>query len=402
MRNLRLLLLFVLVCSLSPYLSAASHWVGTWGTAPQLVEPGNMPPAPGLTDNSLRQVVRVSIGGKTVRLRLCNAFGKEPVTIRCVQIARSTGGSSVEEKSRKTLRFGKKQEVTLQPGESLVSDPVRFKLSSRADVAITMYFGQTSASLTGHPGSRTTSYLMTGNDPSRRDFSQAVKTDHWYLIQGLDVLAPMSGSSMVVLGNSITDGRGSETNQQNRWPDILSERLLKNPATQGIGVLNMGIGGNCVLRGGLGPTALNRFDRDVLGQSGVSRVVVFIGVNDIGGIRPDTPEAADQTAQRLIEAYKGFIEKAHAKGLKIYGATIMPFKGNGYYTVNREACRTAVNNWIRTSGAYDGVIDFDRIMEDPAQPATLPATMIFQNDYLHPNAAGYRKMGESVDLNVFK
>jgi lysophospholipase L1-like esterase len=254
-----------------------------------------------------------------------------------------------------------------------------------------MYFGQTSASLTGHPGSRTTSYLMTGNDPSRRDFSQAVKTDHWYLIQGLDVLAPMSGSSMVVLGNSITDGRGSETNQQNRWPDILSERLLKNPATQGIGVLNMGIGGNCVLRGGLGPTALNRFDRDVLGQSGVSRVVVFIGVNDIGGIRPDTPEAADQTAQRLIEAYKGFIEKAHAKGLKIYGATIMPFKGNGYYTVNREACRTAVNNWIRTSGAYDGVIDFDRIMEDPAQPA-----------YLHPNAAGYRKMGESVDLNVFK
>jgi lysophospholipase L1-like esterase len=376
--------------------------VGTWGTAPQLVEPGNMPPAPGLSGNSLRQVVRVSIGGKTVRLRLCNAFGKEAVTLRGVQLARSTGGSGIEAKSTRKVTFGKKTTVTLQPGESLVSDPVRFKLSSRADVAITMQFGQTSASLTGHPGSRTTSYLLADNDPVGQDFSQAVKTDHWYLIQGLDVLAPTSGSAVVVLGNSITDGRGSETNQQNRWPDILSERLLKNPATQGLGVLNMGIGGNCVLRGGLGPTAMNRFDRDVLGQSGVSRVVVFIGVNDIGGIRPDTPEAAEQTAQRLIEAFKGFIEKAHAKGLKIYGATIMPFKGNNYYTENHEACRNTVNTWIRTSGAYDGVIDFDRIMEDPAQPASLPATLVFQNDFLHPNAAGYRKMGESVDLNLFK
>jgi lysophospholipase L1-like esterase len=382
-------------------LKATSHWAGTWGAAPQLVEPNNMPPAPGLSGNTLRQVVRVSIGGKDVRLKLSNQYGSTAMTLRSVQLALFTGGSSIDAKSGKLLTFGGKREVTLLPGESIVSDPIRFRLKARSDVAVTICFGKVPTELTGHPGSRTTSFLVSGDEAFVPDFGKAVSTDHWYVIQGIEVLASVKCASVVIIGNSITDGRGSETNRQNRWPDILAERLLNNSSTKNVGVLNMGIGGNCVLRGGLGPTALNRFDRDVLGQAGVRWVVVFIGVNDIGGIRPDSLETAEKTAQRLIKAYGQFIDKAHAKGIKIYGGTIMPFRKNGYYTVNREVCRNMVNEWIRTSDQYDAVIDFDRIMRDPAEPDCLPAHLVFQNDFLHPNVPGHRKMGEAIDLNLF-
>jgi lysophospholipase L1-like esterase len=393
-----LLALFILHI---PELFAASHWVGTWATAPQLVEVKNMPPAPGLTGNSLRQIVRVSVGGKKIRLKFTNAFSQGPVTMKEVQVAVSAGGSGIDAKTSKVLKFNGRTKVTMSPGSALVSDPIGFTLKPRMDVAVTIYFEETSPTTSGHPGSRTTSYVLAGNATTVRDFTGAAETDHWYVLEGMEVLAPAKTAAVAIIGNSITDGRGSDTNKQNRWPDILSERLLLNPSTKHVGVLNLGIGGNCVVRGGLGPTALNRYDRDILGQQGLRWVVVFVGVNDIGGT-PNTQEGADRTYDRLIEAYQQFIDKAHAKGLKVYGGTIMPFKGNSYYSEFKEACRNKVNAWIRAAGHFDACIDFDQCMQDPNDRASLPADMDFQNDFLHPNADGHRKMGEFVDLKLFE
>lgn len=377
---------------------AKKQWVGTWATAPQLVEPHNNPPQPGLTNNSLRQVVRVSIGGKTIRVKFSNEHSKSPVSLKSAQIAASKGGGAIDAKTNKALTFDGKKEITLAAGAVAYSDPIAFKLTPRMDVAITLYLGETSADVTGHPGSRTTSYIIKGNDPAVADFTGAVTTDHWYIINGIDVKASGKTSAVAIIGNSITDGRGSTTNLQNRWPDIFSERLLKNKKTSGVAVLNMGIGGNCVLAGGLGPTAVSRFERDILNQPGVRWAVVYEGINDIGNI-PNSESAATNRANALIEAYKQMIEKAHARGIIIYGATIMPVKGNGYYSTYRDMCRNRVNEWIRTSGAFDGVIDFDKAMQDPADPAKMKDEL--QEDYLHPNVSGHKAMGECVDLGLF-
>lgn len=404
MRNKNTLLNFFSVLLISLLLQTGSvhaktHWVGTWATAPQLVETHNNPPQPGLTNNSLRQVVRVSIGGKTMRVKFSNEHSKSPVTLKSAQIAASKGGSAIDLKTNKSLTFGGKTDLTLAAGAIAYSDPISFKLTPRMDVAITLYFGETSTDVTGHPGSRTTSYLVKGNNPAVADFTGAVTTDHWYIINGIDVKASGKTASVAIIGNSITDGRGSTTNQQNRWPDILSERLLQNKKTKKIGVLNMGIGGNCVLAGGLGPTAVVRYERDILNQAGVRWAIVYEGINDIGNL-PNNEAAATNRAKALIDAYKQMIEKAHAKGITIYGATIMPVKGNGYYGAYREVCRNTVNEWIRTSGAFDGVIDFNKAMRDPSDTAKMKDSL--QDDYLHPNVAGHKAMGEFVDLGLFK
>ena len=377
--------------------AAAQKWVGTWSTAPQLVEPGNMPPSPGLTNNSLRQVVRVSIGGDTLRVRFSNEFSTSGVTMKSVQIAVSTGGSTIDTSTNEELKFDGNSEVTMNAGAAATSDPIAFNLMPRMDVAITIYYGQTSATVTGHPGSRTTSYIIAGNTTTMTDFTGAVTTDHWYDINAIDVLAPLTAASVAILGNSITDGRGSTTNLQNRWPDIFSERLLKDSSTQQVGVLNLGVGGNCVLSGGLGPTGVNRYDRDILDQSGIRWAIIFEGVNDIGGVH--SAAAAAATANNLIAAYKQMIVKAHAKNIRIYGATITPFKGNWYYNQYSELCRDTVNRWIRTEGNFDACIDFDSVMRNPQDTLSLVSTN--QNDGLHPDAAGHKKMGESIDLNLF-
>jgi lysophospholipase L1-like esterase len=375
----------------------AKKWVGTWSTAPQLVEPGNMPPAPGLTNNSLRQIIRVSIGGDTLRVRFSNEFSTSAVTMKSVQIAVSTGGSTISVSTNKELKFSGASEVTMSAGAAVTSDPIGFDLKPRMDVAITIYFGQTSATVTGHPGSRTTSYLVAGNTTTTTDFTGAVTTDHWYNINTIDVLTSSTAACVAILGNSITDGRGSTTNMQNRWPDVFSEALLKDSSTRHIGVLNQGIGGNSVLAGGLGPTGVSRYDRDILNQQGVRWAIVFEGVNDIGGVASAT--AATTTANNLIAAYKQMIAKAHAKNIRIYGGTIMPFKGNGYYNQYSEQCRITVNQWIRAAGNFDGCIDFDMVMRSPLDTTRIISS--YQNDGLHPDAAGHKTMGESVDLKLF-
>lgn len=374
------------------------HWVGTWYTAPQLVEPGNNPPAPGLAGNTLRQIVRVSLGGDSLRFRFSNEFSTTAVVFQSVHIALSEGAGRVDTTSDRILMFAGKPGTSIAAGGAMTSDPVWFPVQPRTDIAITIVYGTSPAGITGHPGSRTTSYLFTGDAVSRGDAAGAVTTDHWYNIQGIDVLAPESAACVAILGNSITDGRGSTTNGQNRWPDVMSVALLQDSATQHVGVLNAGIGGNCVLSGGLGPTGVNRYDRDILGQQGVRWAIVFEGVNDIGAV--NSSRAATATATNLIAAYQQFITRAHAAGLKIYGATIMPFKGNGYYNQYSEQCRTAVNQWIRTAGNFDACIDFDMVMRDPSDTTRmlLPA---YQNDGLHPDTVGYKLMGGSVDHTLF-
>jgi len=396
-----LLLVFVLLNTADlagqPGHKKTGNWVATWSTALQLVEPRNNPPSPGLTDNSLRQIVRVSIGGTTLRVRLSNEFSKAPVTMRSVQIAASAGQGVIDNSTNVKLTFNGDHEITLDPGRAITSDPVNFNMKPRMDLAITIYFGDTSQDITGHPGSRTTSYILAGNDVSVTDFAGSVPTEHWYVISGIDVLTRSSASCIAILGNSITDGRGSTTDLQNRWPDLLAERLRTNRDTRQTAVLNLGIGGNCVLRDCLGPAAIKRYEKDILSQPGVKWVIIFEGVNDIGQVR-----SADDVASvsgGLIEAYGIMIDSAHSEGLKVYGATITPFRGNGYYNQYSEACRNEVNAWIRNSGRYDAVLDFDRVLRNPDDPESLVSS--FQNDGLHPDTTGFRKMADSIDLTLF-
>jgi lysophospholipase L1-like esterase len=391
-------IVLMLVCLLTAGMAfAKGHWVGTWGTAPQLVERHNNPPSPGLANNSLRQIVQVSIGGKKVRLKLTNEFSQEATEIKAVElaIAKTAGSSSeIDEKSTVSLTFDGKASVEIPAGGKAVSDPINFKIGPRENVAITIHYGSASStSVSGHPGSRTTSYLKAGNTT---DFTDAVKTDHWYNILALEVEAPQKAGAVAILGNSITDGRGSTTNQQNRWADVLSRRLLANKATHQVGVLNMGIGGNCVLGGGLGPAAVNRYQRDLFGQEGVKWIILFEAVNDLGYARN-----GEQTAQRIIDVYKQIIREAHQKGIRVFGATITPFKGNNYYSDHHEKGRQIINEWIRTTKMLDGVIDFDQAVRNPQDKETMQQQFLFENDWLHLNAQGYETMGNSIDLNLF-
>ena len=375
---------------------AGGHWVGTWGTAPQLVERHNNPPAPGLTNNSLREIVQVSIGGKKVRLKLTNEFSTEATEIKAVElaIAKTAGSSSeIDEATTVSLTFNGESGVTIPANGTVISDAVNFKMDDRQNVAITIHYGSASPSVSGHPGSRTTSYLKEGNTT---DFTGAIRTDHWYSIQTLEVEASETAGAVAILGNSITDGRGSTTNQQNRWADVLSRRLLENEPTKQVGVLNMGIGGNCVLGGGLGPAAVNRYQRDLFGQEGVKWIILFEAVNDLGGSRNGV-----QTAKSIIGVYKQIIREAHQKGIYVFGATITPFKGNNYYSVDHENGRSTLNKWIRTTKMLDGVIDFDKAVRNPEDTIAMQSQFLFENDWLHLNAKGYETMGGCIDLDLF-
>jgi lysophospholipase L1-like esterase len=381
-----------LCCAASKAAAAGEHWVGTWGCGPQLTEPSNLPPVP-LANSTLRQFVHVTLGGKRLRARFSNAYGTNSVTMNSVHVALAPGAGSgnINPATDKALTFRGAPSGTIPPGEVVLSDPFAYDLPPLTNLAITIYFGNISATtINGHPGSRTTSFIQPGNAVSTASLPGAVKTAHWYILTGIDVLADASTKAIVILGDSITDGRGSTTDVDNRWPDDLAQRLSTNAPTAGVAVINMGIGGNGVF-GGLGPSAQARFDRDVLGQSGVRWLIVFEGVNDIGG---------GASAQSLTSAYAQFVDKAHARNLRAYGATITPFGGNGYYTPAHEAVRQAVNTWIRTSGKFDAVIDFDAVVRNPVTLTNL-LSAYDTGDGLHLNPEGYRAMANSIDLTLF-
>jgi lysophospholipase L1-like esterase len=370
-----------------------AHWVGTWATGCQITEPANLPPTPGLANNTLRQIVRVSIGGKKLRLRISNEFGTAPVTLAGVHLAKATTGSGVDVATDSALTFSGNPSVTIAEKSVATSDPFDFDLAPLSKAAITIAFGAQTGDVTGHPGSRTTSYLQSGAHLSAATLSGAT-TDHWYFISGIDVMAPPTSGAIAILGDSITDGRGSTTNGNDRWPDRLAERLQGDPTKSHIAVLNLGIGGNTVTAttGGLGPTALSRFQSQILAQPGVRWVVVLEGVNDIGnGVAASVLTAGLQT----------IVQQARAANLPIYGVPILPFAGNTAYDspANQQA-RTDVNDWIRKAGSFDGTLALEEAVSNGATPPKLKPAFD-SGDALHLNPAGYQALADAVDLSRF-
>jgi len=446
--TLRLALAFVLLCSVrETYAQSglADRWVGTWTTAevgrPQTPVPPTAPPLapfmvnarcpapatpplappPGqvfapppyvhFTNQTLRQIVHASIGGSKARVVLSNAYGTAPVTIGAAHIALRDTRGSIKTASGRPLTFGGQNTMTIPANAVIYSDPVSLTVPPAADLAIDLYLpGSTNApsTLTMHGGALQTSYISeTGNHVGKATMPEVGTTQSWFLLSHLDVVAPDATGAIVAFGDSITDGSRSTPDTNHRWPDLLAGRLL----SQGIkmGVLNAGIGGNRVLNEaavpvgadvravGAGINALARFEHHVLSLPGATHVIVLEGINDIGNARDNpTPSAGD-----LIAAHKQLIEQAHARGLKIIGATLTPFWGAAYYSEVGEAKRQAVNEWIRTSKAYDGVVDFDKATRDPADPKKL-LEQYDSCDYLHPSDAGYKAMADAIDLSLFR
>ena len=387
-------------------------WIFTWACAPQLCEPKNLPPSPGFDDCNLRQFVRVSIGGKALRVRFTNEFGDGPLTILGARVALGAEGSAIDSATEKVLKFGGQATVVIPAGAQMLSDPLDFPLATLSRVALTLRLKGAPKNVTAHPGSRTTSYFLEGDgefstQPQGKaggpvDFSRAMTVDHWYFISGIEVKSPPSCNALAILGDSITDGRGTTTNQDNRWPDDLSRRLQAGMPKHCVAVMNMGIGGNRVLQDGLGPSALSRLDRDVIAQPGVKWLIVFEAINDLGTAADDRKNGRPAaTAQDLITAYQQIIQRAHDHDIRVYGATITPYEGCFYYTEEGEADRQAINQWIRSSQAFDAVIDFDAALRDPDDPLHLSASFD-SGDHLHLNPAGYQAMAQAVDLKLFK
>jgi Lysophospholipase L1 and related esterases len=378
-------------------------WVASWVSAQQLVEPHNLPPAPGLAGRTLRQIIQPSLAGNRLRLAFSNAYGEAPVRLTAVHVARSAGGSAIVSQTNAPLTFNGSPSVTLLPGTKMISDEIAFTVTPFDNLAVSVHVEAVPQNLTGHPGSRTGSFIAEGNLTTAPELPDSTRVERWYLLSELEVLAAPDAAAIVVIGDSITDGRGSTTDQNNRWPNLLARRLHANPATAHISVLNQGAGGGRVLRDGLGTSALGRFDRDVIAIPGVRWLIIFEGVNDLGtAVDARANGQPHATAADLIAAYQQMITRAHAHGIKVIGATIMAFAGfTSYDTPESEADRQAVNDWIRNSGAFDGVIDFDAITRDPENPARLAAA-VDGGDHLHPSADGYRIMAEAIDLSLFQ
>ena len=376
----------------------AEHWAGTWACSPQPADASSEPPAPGFANVTLRQVVHVSIGGPKIRVRFSNAFGKSALTISSAEVAKAAGGSAIKAGTDKPLTFNDESSVTIPAGALVYSDPLRFDLSPLSDLAVTIYTKNAPDGVTTHSGSRATSYFASGDAVTAIELPSAETADHWYFLSGIDVAGPNSSRAVVILGDSITDGKNSTTNGNGRWPDELARHLYANKSTTNIGVLNEGIGGNRLLHDGLGPNALSRLDRDVLTQTSVRWLVVFEGVNDIGTCK--SPCELDSLAKDIIDAYRQIIVRAHSQSIRVYGATITPFGGSFYATQDAERARQAVNRWIRTSGWFDAVIDFDAVTRDPNHPSNL-SPEADSGDHLHPADAGYRIMGDSIEPKLF-
>lgn len=390
---------WLMLCALLP-LGVAGSWVGTWATAvfPESASKDKLPLAGG----TLRQVMRVSLGGDRARLRLSNAFGMTPLVLRDVRLACVEKDGNLREQSTCPLTFNGRNEVSISPGAVMLSDPADFKLSALADVAITMRLIQVPEMLTTHPGSRTTSYLATETDSDTFRQAAARKIVHWYFLSGLEVETERPTAAIVVLGDSITDGYGTTTDGNDRWTDVLARRLQEQGPGNRIAVLNQGIGGNRLLRDGLGPNILARFDRDVIAQSGARWVIVLAGINDIG-TRLSAREKGEPyaSAADIIHALSQIIVRAHAKDMIVIGGTLTPYAGAGFYwSEDGETDRQTVNQWIRTSGQFDAVIDFDAALRDPENPTRL-ASAFDSGDHLHPSLSGYAEMARVVDLRHF-
>jgi lysophospholipase L1-like esterase len=387
---------------------SAENWIETWGASQQIPEPQNSLPADDLSDATVRQIFHLSVGGTTLRVHLTNAFGLQALHFTSVHIARpvSLSSAAIDVTTDEALAFSGQSDVTVPPGAEMVSDPIQFPVAALGSVTVTYHLDNPPSRETSHPGSRATTYYVHGDQVSAADLPNARHVEHWYQVTGIDVIDNDPGAGTVVaLGDSITDGHAATTNGNDRWTDAFAAHLASLPATRDIAVSNRGTGGNHLLIDGLGPNALARFDRDVLAPAGVKWVIVFEGVNDLGelSIRGDAPAAAHTAmVANIEEAYAQMIVRAHAHGIRVFGATITPYGGSGYYHPfpSNEADRQEINAWIRVAGHFDGLVDFDAVVRDPQHPGQLlPAFDC--GDHLHPSPAGYKAMGEAVPLNLF-
>ena len=384
----------------------AEHWIATWATAQQIPEPQNALPAEAWQGTTIRQIVRLSVGGSRLRVRLSNAFGTAPLHLTAVHVARavSPGAPRIVAGSDRALTFAGQADVVIPAGADYLSDPVALAVPALSSLAISLRADGPPARQTGHPGSRATTYIATGDQLAASDLPDAGKVDHWVVDSAVEVAAPAAAAAVVAFGDSITDGHGATTNGDDRWPDRLADRLQASPATRFIAVLNLGIGGNRLLLDGLGPNALARFDRDVLSQPGVRWLIVLEGVNDLGTAFREAPlpAAAHQAlVAHILAAYAQMIARAHAHGIAAIGATILPYSGSVYYHPDAaaEADRQAINAWIRHN--FDSLVDFDAVTRDPAHPERLRPDYD-SGDHLHPSPAGYKAMADSIPLALFR
>jgi lysophospholipase L1-like esterase len=383
----------------------AQSWISTWTASPQLPR-GVMPTS--FSNQTVRQIVRVSIGGSKVRIRLSNEFGTKPVLIGAASVGLSSGRADIVSGSLRALTFAGAKSITVVPGAPALSDPVELSVAPLSHVAVNLYLPAETDLGTVHQVGVQTAYVSAAGDfTASSDFPAVDTFTSRFFLAGVMVEPSSPARAIVTFGDSITDGTNSTVDANNRWPDVLARRL--KDAGLPVAVLNQGISGNRVLSDGAGASALARFERDVLSQPSISHVVILLGINDIGwpgtAIEPNGPI---RTADEMIAGYQQLIARGRLRSIKVIGATLLPFENalagrpnQGYFTPDKEAKRLAVNNWIRTSGAFDGIIDFDRVVADPARPAALAAPYD-SGDHLHPNDAGYRAMGEAIDLKLFQ
>ncbi|PLB43273.1 SGNH hydrolase [Aspergillus steynii IBT 23096] len=383
---------------------------------PQLTEPNNLPPEPfnstyKFQNTTLRQTIRVNYPATQIRLRISNAFGNEALPISKVAISRTKnntlGIQEILPDTTKDILFSGNPDIIIPNGALAVSDPINLPLKKAQEtLTIDIYLenGQ-SGGITAHPSSRTTSWLALGDWVGEPNLgSDATSVDHWYFISSIEALLPNTVHSCVIIGDSITDGRGSETNKNNRWPDLLIPRLQNNPSTSSLAILNQAVGGNKLLSDNVGPNVLSRIGRDILAQPHVRYVIIFSGVNDIGSAGTDDASQTD-IEKRLLVAYEQFVTRVHTTGIPVFGATITPFMApegvdSLYSDPRREETRKRVNRWIRTSGVFDEVLDFDKVLRDPDNEAQLKEEFN-SGDYLHPNVAGYQRLADAFPLGVF-
>lgn len=384
--------------------AADEHWVATWAASPMRLR-GAVPGS--FANQTIRQIVLVSLGGERVRIRVSNEFGTKPLAIGAASVAVVRSDGEVIAGTMRPLTFGGRGTARVPAGAPMLSDAVALRVPARASLAISLYLAQAAEATSVHADARATARIsIPGNFAAVENMPVAGTAWMRFFLSGVEVTAPALTKAIVVLGDSIADGGGSTPDTNNRWPDHLARRLLAQGEGRGYAVANAGISGNRLLHDGDGPGALARFDRDVLAWPNVTHVIVMLGINDIGwpGAPNLAPASEEVSVEDIIGAYRQLIARARARGLKIFGATLTPFADTTipkYFSPDKEAKRQAVNQWIRTGGAFDAVIVFDAVLRDPARPARLlPA--YDSGDRLHPSDAGYKAMGEGVDLGLFK
>lgn len=398
----RFLLSALLGCSLSLFAqSASTAWVGAWAASPLSGDPWHS--VPTLVDTTMREVVHTSLAGKALRVRFTNEFGTQPLRIDAASVALSTGTSSIDTASLHALTFSGSPSVVIPPGAYVLSDQVDLATPVFANLAISFYLPvQQISAPSVHTSAQQDNYMQRGNEVSAPSLSSPEIVASWYFVKGVDVVpAYPHAAAVVAFGDSITDGAYVTENSNHRWPDDLAVRLHDNSATANLSVLDEGIGGNCVLINCIGPNALARFDRDVLAAPGVKYVIILESINDIGALHDPNNPGYKLTAEDLEQGLLQMVARAHQHGIKVFGATLTPYKGAGYFTDKGEQIREAVNTWILSGGAFDGVIDFDKATRDPSNPLVY-AAKDDSGDHLHPGDPGYQDMANSIDLSLFR